>query len=132
MDEADHKKTIRRLKIIIQGAVQGVGFRPFVFRLATLLSLNGWVINSSQGVVIEVEGSFDELNTFLLKLEKEKPSLASIASLEFSWLDPVGFSSFEPKIIFRFTRYLILGCWGTLGAPWFFVKLRLATAEKVK
>ncbi len=90
-------KTIRRLKIIIQGAVQGVGFRPFVFRLANFMGLNGWVINSSQGVIIEVEGAPEFLNTFLLKVEKEKPSLASIASLEFSWLDPSGFTSFEVR-----------------------------------
>ena len=45
-----------RLKIIVRGAVQGVGFRPFVYRLATELKLNGWVLNSTQGVFIEVEG----------------------------------------------------------------------------
>ena len=46
-----------RLKIALRGAVQGVGFRPFVFRLAEELKLAGWVNNSPQGVFIEVEGT---------------------------------------------------------------------------
>ena len=45
-----------RLKLTFRGAVQGVGFRPFIFRLATELGLAGWVNNSPQGVFIEVEG----------------------------------------------------------------------------
>jgi hydrogenase maturation protein HypF len=46
----------KRLQIAIQGAVQGVGFRPFVYRLATNLGLTGWVNNSAQGVFVEIEG----------------------------------------------------------------------------
>ena len=45
-----------RIKVVVHGAVQGVGFRPFVYRLASELQLNGWVLNSSQGVFIEAEG----------------------------------------------------------------------------
>lgn len=74
-----------------------MGFRPFVFRLATALGLTGWVINSSQGVVIEIEGDTDLLNSFLLSVEKEKPALAVIQSLEVLYLDPVGFSGFEVR-----------------------------------
>ncbi len=48
--------TIERRRIALYGAVQGVGFRPFVYRLATELGLAGWVLNSSAGLVIEVEG----------------------------------------------------------------------------
>ena len=47
---------MKRVRIAIRGAVQGVGFRPFVYRLATQLGLNGWVLNSTQGVTIEAEG----------------------------------------------------------------------------
>src|SRR5436190_22703990 len=54
-----------RLRALIRGAVQGVGFRPFVFRLATELGLNGWVNNSAQGVCVEVEGARDRLEIFL-------------------------------------------------------------------
>lgn len=84
-----------RAKLIVRGAVQGVGFRPFVYRLATALNLDGWVSNSAQGVFIEVEGAHETLEKFLLQLEKEKPSLAVIQSLEASFFDPVGYKSFE-------------------------------------
>lgn len=85
----------QRAKITVRGAVQGVGFRPHVFRLATELHLKGWVLNSSQGVFIEVEGAADMLRQFLLRLEKEKPSRAVIQSLEYSFLDAVGFDDLE-------------------------------------
>jgi hydrogenase maturation protein HypF len=84
-----------RLKLAVRGAVQGVGFRPFVFRLATELQLAGWVNNSPQGVFIEVEGSRAALEKFLLRLETEKPVRSFIQSLESSWLDATGFKKFE-------------------------------------
>jgi hydrogenase maturation protein HypF len=84
-----------RLRLTVRGAVQGVGFRPFVFRLATGLGLVGWVNNSPQGVFIEVEGPRAELEKFLLRLETEKPPLSFIQSLESSWLDPAGYTAFE-------------------------------------
>ncbi len=84
-----------RAKLIVRGAVQGVGFRPFVYRLAAALNLDGWVSNSTQGVFIEVEGAHETLENFLLRLEKEKPSLAVIQSLEATFLDPVGYKDFE-------------------------------------
>ena len=87
------KKT-ERLRVTIRGAVQGVGFRPFVYRLATEMGLQGWVLNSSQGVFIEVEAERPILEEFLLRLEREKPTLAIIQSLEFSFLDPVGYPDF--------------------------------------
>jgi len=83
-----------RLKVVIHGAVQGVGFRPFVYRLAAEMDLRGWVLNSSQGVFIEVEGDRTVLEEFLLRLEQEKPSLAIIQSLEFSFLDSVDYPDF--------------------------------------
>lgn len=86
---------IERLKIIIRGAVQGVGFRPFVYRLATEMNLKGYVFNSSRGVFIEVEGSSETLKKFLLRLEKEKPPISIIQSLEFQILDVIGYKEFE-------------------------------------
>jgi len=85
----------QRLSVTIRGAVQGVGFRPFVFRLAEELGLTGWVNNSAQGVFIEVEGRRDLLQSFLLRIPREKPAPAFIQSLESLWLDPVGFTKFE-------------------------------------
>ena len=84
-----------RLKAAVRGAVQGVGFRPFIFRLATELGLAGWVNNTPQGVFIELEGSRPELEKFLLRIDAEKPPRSFIQSLEASWLDPVGYSGFE-------------------------------------
>jgi len=84
-----------RLKLAVRGAVQGVGFRPFVFRLAEELKLAGWVNNSPQGVFIEVEGPRVALEKFLLRLETEKPVRSFIQSLESSWLDANGYKKFE-------------------------------------
>jgi hydrogenase maturation protein HypF len=85
----------QRLHIVIHGAVQGVGFRPFVYRLATEMHLPGWVLNSSHGVFIEVEGDRPVLDEFVLRLEREKPVHSFIQSLESSLLDPTGMTAFE-------------------------------------
>ncbi len=85
----------KRVRIVIRGAVQGVGFRPFVYRLATEMGLPGWVMNSPQGVFIEVEGVKPRLDAFILRIEKERPPRAYIQGLEFSFLDPVGLARFE-------------------------------------
>src|SRR5262249_38815117 len=84
-----------RLRIAIRGAVQGVGFRPFVYRLATELRLTGWVSNSTEGLQIEVEGPKGTLDTFLIRVTREQPRHASIHSLEYSFLDTVGLPAFE-------------------------------------
>ncbi len=85
----------KRLKITVRGAVQGVGFRPFVYRLANALGLAGWVSNSPQGVFIEAEGPTRLLENFLLRLENEKPPHSFIQSLESSFLDPKGYTAFQ-------------------------------------
>ncbi len=85
----------QRLRLEIHGAVQGVGFRPFIYRLATDLKLNGWVINDTQGVFIEVEGTPSQLTCFLERLPAEKPPQSIIHSLETAWLEPVGFVKFK-------------------------------------
>ncbi|HEY2143417.1 MAG TPA: carbamoyltransferase HypF [Candidatus Udaeobacter sp.] len=84
-----------RLRIVVRGAVQGVGFRPFVYRLATELQLNGSVSNSSQGVFIEIEGARHTLDAFLNRIRKETPQRALIQSLESSFLNAIGYTSFE-------------------------------------
>ena len=84
-----------RIRVVIRGAVQGVGFRPFVFRLATRLGLTGYVVNSMEGVVIEAEGTKHRLDDFLISVRTERPPKASIQSCEYSLLDPAGFSNFE-------------------------------------
>ncbi|HLF84288.1 MAG TPA: carbamoyltransferase HypF, partial [Blastocatellia bacterium] len=91
---SDQQQTMR-LRISIRGAVQGVGFRPFIYRLASKARLAGWVNNSSQGVIVEVEGSREQLQSFLLRIDREKPPRSFIQSLESSFLDPVGYTKFE-------------------------------------
>ncbi len=86
--------TTDRITLHICGAVQGVGFRPYVYRLATELALTGWITNDPQGVIIEVEGSKSQLTTFLERVSTELPPLASIHTLEARWLAPVGYTAF--------------------------------------
>ncbi|AAC06863.1 carbamoyltransferase HypF [Aquifex aeolicus] len=84
----------KRLKLHLKGAVQGVGFRPFVYRIAKELGLKGFVINDSKGVYIEVEGEEERLKKFLFKLNREKPPLARIYSQEIQFLEPVNYEDF--------------------------------------
>ena len=83
-----------RVHIAIRGAVQGVGFRPYIHRLASDLRLPGWVANTPQGVLIEAEGDKEALDAFVLRIQREAPPLARIQGLEFSFLDPCGYTSF--------------------------------------
>lgn len=86
---------MQRLRVTLTGAVQGVGFRPFVYRLAADMRLSGWVLNSSAGLVVEVEGEPAALDEFLARLHGEKPAPAVILTSESSRLAPVGFDGFE-------------------------------------
>ena len=70
-----------RLRIQVQGVVQGVGFRPFVYRLAHELGLGGWVQNRPEGLRIEVQGSGPGSEEFLHRLQAEAPSAAAIHSV---------------------------------------------------
>src|SRR5512136_2703565 len=81
-------------KIHITGIVQGVGFRPFVYHLALRHGLRGWVLNSSAGVDIEVEGPAGALDVFVLALQAEKPPLAVIDSLSVGEAPPNGYAEF--------------------------------------
>ena len=72
----------RRFEIRFSGAVQGVGFRPSVYRLAVELGLSGWVANTAQGVQVEIEGSRSALNLFLKRFPSECPPLAMVSGAE--------------------------------------------------
>ena len=84
-----------RLHVALGGAVQGVGFRPFVYRLAVELGLSGWVCNSSAGLVLEVEGASELLDRFLDRLDREKPAAAVVLTRESVVLAPAGLSGFQ-------------------------------------
>ncbi len=70
------------LSVRVRGVVQGVGFRPFVFRLARAHALHGWVQNDADGVDIHVEGTGAGLEAFLRDLTAQAPSAASIARVD--------------------------------------------------
>ncbi|MCE5194843.1 MAG: carbamoyltransferase HypF [Nitrospiraceae bacterium] len=82
-----------RAEIKVRGIVQGVGFRPFVYNLAVSFNLNGFVINTAEGVTIEVEGS--EVSRFIAKLGTDAPSLSKITDISISILPEHGYKKFE-------------------------------------
>lgn len=71
-------KNVQRTVLKIAGQVQGVGFRPFVYRLAVEMDLAGFVLNDSSGVTVELQGSGDRLEEFVRRLGEESPPLARI------------------------------------------------------
>jgi hydrogenase maturation protein HypF len=79
----------------IRGVVQGVGFRPFVFRLAQAHGLAGWVRNGGEGVEIQIEGEEADLDAFVRDLTAAPPPAAHITSLDASPSEPVGTDLFE-------------------------------------
>jgi hydrogenase maturation protein HypF len=83
-----HAREVARRAIRVRGTVQGVGFRPFVWRLAQELALDGSVRNDAAGVAIEVQGGAAALELFVARLGREAPALARIDSIECSPLPP--------------------------------------------
>ena len=81
--------------IRVRGVVQGVGFRPFVYRLAHDNTLAGWVLNGEQGVEIFLEGPEQSLQAFVRDLKLKPPPAASIAEIEIAPAQPQGLDSFS-------------------------------------
>jgi hydrogenase maturation protein HypF len=79
----------------VRGVVQGVGFRPFVFRLAHANGLAGWVLNGAEGVEIHIEGEAPALDRFVAALAAQPPPAARIAAIEAAPADPAGFAGFD-------------------------------------
>jgi hydrogenase maturation protein HypF len=80
--------------IRVRGVVQGVGFRPFVYRLAQANTLAGWVLNGDQGVEIHLEGSQERLNDFIRDLKGSSPQAARIAEIQVEQALPQGLGEF--------------------------------------
>jgi hydrogenase maturation protein HypF len=87
--------TVELARISARGVVQGVGFRPFVYQLATKYDLKGWVCNTSEDVKIEVQGESKDLKHFLAELQDNAPPLASIESITVNYHPPADYTSFE-------------------------------------
>lgn len=86
-----------RENIIIKGVVQGVGFRPFIHKLVQNYNLSGWVLNSNQGVEIDIEGEMEELNSFVSDIKVKLPPLARIEKIEVNQLHLIGYKGFSIK-----------------------------------
>lgn len=82
-------------KLNITGIVQGVGFRPFVYQLAHRYHLNGFILNNTSGVSIELEGEENAIKIFIEALQSDLPPLARIDSLENISGEYVGYTSFQ-------------------------------------
>jgi L-arabinose isomerase len=79
----------KRLFVKVSGIVQGVGFRPFVYNLACSLKLKGWVNNNSEGVHIDIEGSPEDISTFIYRLKHNAPPLSRIDDISTEEIDSV-------------------------------------------
>lgn len=84
-----------RRRFFLKGVVQGVGFRPFVYGLASSYGLAGWVNNSSAGVYIEVEGATEAIEKFTLDLKEKAPPRARVEEVDLFDLPPWGYKIFE-------------------------------------
>lgn len=82
-------------RINVNGIVQGVGYRPFVYRIATELGLNGFVLNSGNGVIIEVEGKPEDCLKFIERLRTEKPPRAVVKNLIYERIPSKGYWEFR-------------------------------------
>ncbi|MDD5570715.1 MAG: carbamoyltransferase HypF, partial [Bacteroidales bacterium] len=87
-------KNISRL-LHITGLVQGVGFRPFVYRIASNLGLKGWVENRNDGVYIKIEGCEEKIKNFLQLLKTEAPKASNISDIEIEKSEFENFQNFE-------------------------------------
>ena len=86
---------VQRKGLLVCGVVQGVGFRPFVYRLAAEEALAGFIGNDTDGVTIEIEGAAARVETFLLRLRAETPPLARIDSVVVRELTAIGQNEFH-------------------------------------
>lgn len=86
---------MKRLFLKVEGIVQGVGFRPFVYNEALALDLKGWINNNSEGVYIDVEGEEEKLNDFINNLKLKKPSLAKIENIIIQEKELINYKSFD-------------------------------------
>ncbi|NVN10019.1 carbamoyltransferase HypF [Nguyenibacter vanlangensis] len=92
-DARDTRRAARRVQVRIGGVVQGVGFRPFIYRLARQHGLSGYVLNDGDGVLAEIEGA--SLDGFLAALRAAPPPLARIERVDVHDIPPDGGKGFE-------------------------------------
>ncbi|MFC2100605.1 carbamoyltransferase HypF [Bacteroidota bacterium] len=86
---------IKALKIQIKGLVQGVGFRPFIYRLANENGLYGWVENRNDGVIVQIEGSQVDLDSFVKNITQKAPEASNIEQITFLDIQPSNYPDFK-------------------------------------
>lgn len=111
VDDAESGEGRRRVLVRIRGIVQGVGFRPFIYQLATMHRLGGWVCNQSDGVEIEAAGRSGDVEAFLDDVPKKAPPLARIVEMD------VSERSYAPMEPFQIVKSRSLDVRATLIAP---------------
>lgn len=84
---------MERARISVKGIVQGVGFRPYVYNLAESLNLKGFVMNSSDGVTIDIEG--ENVSSFIDRLAKEAPPLSQVMGVDITPMPCYGYQDFQ-------------------------------------
>jgi hydrogenase maturation protein HypF len=87
-------ETLRRVRARVDGTVQGVGYRPFVYRLADELGIAGWVLNDERGVLVEAEGPPDAVAAFVARLSSDAPPLAEVRAVQAEPVDVLGTPGF--------------------------------------
>ncbi len=93
--EHRHKSNKRRYFLKIQGVVQGVGYRPYVYNQATLFNVKGWVSNQGSALVLDLEGGRNNIKEFLKKIIKEPPKLANIEKVQAAPKKLTGYKEFS-------------------------------------
>lgn len=87
----------KSVKIEVKGIVQGVGFRPYIHKLANICKLKGWVLNSTKGVTIELEGNPGSVNNFINTFYKNPPPLSKIEDIKIETIQFKNYKNFTIK-----------------------------------
>ena len=85
----------KSLQIIVTGLVQGVGFRPFVFRTAKKFNLKGWVQNTNKNVIVQITGKLQDISNFIICLKEEAPPASMIRDISTMEIETTAFTTFS-------------------------------------
>lgn len=83
------------VKLTVTGVVQGVGFRPFVYREAISHHIAGWVLNTVEGVIVHAEGQTNDIDSFIVALSEQAPAAAQVKEISIEEVPVEGFEKFE-------------------------------------
>ena len=87
----------KRIQLTIRGTVQGIGFRPFIYKTATKYGITGWVENRSDSVWIKAQGTSENIETFVSTIKNDSPVLAKIESIKTCLAEKENNITFDPN-----------------------------------